>query len=311
MSLNRRQFAAISLGAALAPVASARERKFSLALTPGSIGVKANQREAIDLAHYHGFESVQPFGAQLAQLSDSESNDLVSHLKSIGLQWAAAGLPVDFRGDDDAKYRAGLVALSTEAAALQRAGVARMGTWMSPMSNTTTYRRNFQRTAQRIREMAAILDDHGMRLGLEYVGTPSLRRRGQFSFVHTMAETKELIHASGAGNVGFVLDSWHWWMAEENGDDIRTLDASDIVSCDINDAPTGIAKPEQHDTTRELPMATGVIPIKEFLAALVDLGYDGPVRAEPFNKKLNGLDNAEASAAVVRSMTEAVALVGG
>ena len=38
-------------------------------------------------------------------------------------------------------------------------------------------------------------------------------------------------------------------------------------------------------------MATGVIPIKEFMQGLVDIGYDGPVRTEPFNQALNDLEN--------------------
>ena len=33
---------------------------------------------------------------------------------------------------------------------------------------------------------------------------------------------------------------------------------------------------------RELPGATGVIDLAQFIAALRRLGYDGPVRAEPF-----------------------------
>jgi sugar phosphate isomerase/epimerase len=48
------------------------------------------------------------------------------------------------------------------------------------------------------------------------------------------------------------------------------------------------------DGKRELPMATGVIPIKEFMQGIVDIGYSGPVRTEPFNQALNDLENEEA-----------------
>ena len=67
---------------------------------------------------------------------------------------------------------------------------------------------------------------------------------------------------------------------------------------------------EQHDTTRELPMATGVIPAAEFLSALVEIGYDGPIRPEPFNKPLNAMENEEASATAGEAMRKAFALVG-
>ena len=99
-----------------------------------------------------------------------------------------------------------------------------------------------------------------MRLGLEYVGTKSLWSSKAFPFVHTMVETQELIAEIGKPNVGFVLDSWHWWTAEEGSADILALRNVDIVSCDLNDAPLGIPRDEQHDTTRELPLATGSDP---------------------------------------------------
>ena len=62
------------------------------------------------------------------------------------------------------------------------------------------------------------------------------------------------------------------------------------------------------DNARELPAATGVIEVAPFLAALREIGYDGPVRAEPFNKVLNALENDAACAATISAMRKAVDL---
>ena len=40
-------------------------RKMKIALSPGSIGVEITQEEAIALAHYFGYEAVQPNGREL------------------------------------------------------------------------------------------------------------------------------------------------------------------------------------------------------------------------------------------------------
>jgi sugar phosphate isomerase/epimerase len=172
-----------------------------------------------------------------------------------------------------------------------------------------TYLQNFKSHAARLREAGRVLKDHGLSLGLEYVGTQSLRNSRRYPFVHTMAETKELIEEIGTGNVGFVLDSWHWWTAGETAADILTLTKDQVVAVDLNDAPAGIPKEQQNDTSRELPAATGVIDVASFLKALVQLGYDGPVRAEPFNKALNELDNEPACKAVIEAMKKAFALM--
>jgi sugar phosphate isomerase/epimerase len=318
-SLSRRRFLELSMRAgiataALAPAfisgraANATKRRMTLCLTPGSIGVSADQKEAIALAERHGFEAVEPYGGYLASLSEQQIDDLAGALKSKGLAWGAAGLPVEFR-QDDGRFNQGLKELPKIAAALQRAGVGRVGTWLMPAHDSLTYLQNLRQHAQRLREAARVLKDHGQRLGLEYVGTATLRQRRKYPFVHTLAETRELVAEIGTGNVGYVLDSWHWWTAGDSVEDLLTLKNEDVVSVDLNDAPTGVPKDEQIDGKRELPCATGVIDAKAFLNALKKIDYDGPVRAEPFNKALNDLDNEAACAATARAMRKAFELI--
>lgn len=284
------------------------DRKMTINLMPGMIGVRANQREVIELAHAHGFESVEAMGGELARMSDDEIKELLATMRGKHVVFGAAGLTVDFRGDDS-KFEEGLKDLPKIADALKRAGVDRMGTWIMPGHNSLTHLQNLKQHGKRLRAIADVLGERGIRLGLEYVGTKTLRDRFHYEFVHTMAETKELIAEIGAKNVGFILDSWHWWNANETDQDILTLKAEQIVACDLNDAPAGVPKEKQIDGQRELPLATGVIPAASFLNALQKLGYDGPVRAEPFNKALNDLENEEACARTFDAMQRAFALV--
>jgi sugar phosphate isomerase/epimerase len=280
----------------------------TICLTCGSIGVSADQLQAIDLAQRHGFESVEPYPEYLASLSEERLHEVLASLKQHGLVFGAAGLPVDFR-QDDARFQAGLKALPRLASGLQLAGAQRVGTWLAPGHATLTYRENFRQHTARLRAVAEILKDRGLRLGLEYVGTRSLRARTKFSFVRTLKETQELIAEIGSGNVGLVLDSWHWWMAADTETDILGLRPEQVVSVDLNDAPAGVSMDQQVDGRRELPLATGVIDVAGFLRALNQIGYDGPVRAEPFNKALNELNNEEACAATAAAMKKAFALL--
>jgi sugar phosphate isomerase/epimerase len=314
MKLSRRNVLAASAGA-LPLLASSNlfaanhsKRQFTADLRWSSIGVAATQSEAIELAARHGFESVAASPHELARLSDAESAAMVQDLKDRGLVWGSSGLPVEFR-KDEAKFRSDLTELPHLAKALRRAGVDRMGTWIMPCHDELTYVANFKQHADRLRECAKVLKDNGLRLGLEYVGPSTLRNSKRFPFLHTMRETAELHSAIGVDNMGFVLDSWHWYTAGETADDIRSLEAKQIIGCDLNDAPKGLSVEEQIDNQRELPMATGVIDVKSFLEALGDVGYDGPVRAEPFNKQLNELDNEAACAKTSQAIHRAFALL--
>ncbi len=303
---TRRRFLYRGLAAAAASGAAAAGRKFTIAFIPGSIGIKADQGRSIELAAKHGFESVQPFSAQL--LRDGVSR-YVEALEASELQWAAAGLPVNLRSDEST-FSNGLKNLPQEAQALHRAGAARVSTAITSSSDTLNYLENFKRTSRRLREVGSVLEDHGLRLGLEYLGTKHLWTRRRHSFVHSMAECRALIAETGKTNIGLVIDSWHWWTAYETADNILALANGDIVSADLNDAPRGIERDLQRDNQRELPLATGVIDAKAFLGALAAVGYDGPIRAEPFNKTLNAMDDEQAAATTARAMKKAFALVG-
>ena len=274
----------------------------------GSIGVRADQREAIRLARRYGFESVEPSAHFLAGLSDDELQKVLAELKAARLVWGAAGLPVNFRRDEET-FTAGLKKLPELARGLKRAGVTRVGTWLSPGHGSLPQAANFKQHARRLREVARVLGDAGQRFGLEYVGPKTSWSKSPHPFIHNMAQTKELIAAIGRPGVGFVLDSWHWYTAGETEADLLTLTNKDVIACDLNDAPAGIPVDRQIDSRRELPSATGVIPLKTFLGALVKIGYDGPIRAEPFNKALNALDNDDAMAATAAAMKKAFALV--
>lgn len=317
--MNRREFlhtttalsaAALLPSALAATAAKTGQRRMTIALTPGSIGVTAqSQQELNALAHRHRFESVEPRVEDLAAMSAEQVAATVADLKAKQLTWAAAGLPVDFR-KDGATFREGVAKLPRLAAGLQRAGATRVGTWLAPAHDQLTYRANFQQHVTRLREVATILQAHGLRLGLEYVGTQLLLVGKRYPFLHTMAETRELIAAIGTGNVGHVLDTWHWWTAGDTAADLLALKNEDIVSVDLNDAPRGVPREQQKDNERELPVATGVIDVATFLNALVKVGYDGPVRPEPFNKALNALDNDAACAAASTALHRAMQTIG-
>jgi len=83
------------------------------------------------------------------------------------------------------------------------------------------------------------------------------------------------------------------------------LTPEQVVSVDLNDAPLNVPKDQQIDNQRELPAATGFIDLAGFLKALQKIGYDGPVRPEPFNKILNNMDNDQACAVTAQAMRKA------
>lgn len=283
-------------------------RKFYTVLSLGRLGLHGSFDQSVALATQYGFEGVDPDAGLFARLSDDELGKLLNDLKAKNVRLGVAGLPVDFRRDE-AAFSDDLKKLPDAAKTLERAGVRRVSTWVLPSSDELTYLQNFRQHASRLRACALVLHDHGQQLGLEYCAPRTLWRAKRHPFIHTMSEMKELQVAIGADNLGYQLDSFHWFNAEETAEDIETLRGTDILTVDLNDAPA-VPLDEQHDNSRELPAATGVIPVAKFLGALLAIGYDGPIAAEPFNKALAAMPLDEACEKTALAIKKAFAAAG-
>lgn len=316
--MNRRDF--LKTGAAMTMLAgsnvlntrsSAEEkpkRKFRMNLNVGQVGVKADPFEAIKLAKDYGYEAVAPMSSYLLKYSESELHRLVEGMNAAGLTWGAAGVQ-PFFVSDETRFNQRKQDILQTAKALQRVGVRRCFTWMSPSSNSMTYLENFRLHAKCLREVGSILGEQGLRLGLEYIGTRMSAIRGKYPFIRTSAEAKELIGEVGLANLGVTLDSWHWFQAGETAEDILKLTNADVVAVHICDAPADVPREQMPDSPRRLPCTTGVIDMKAFLEALVKIGYEGPVETEPFDRSLNKMTTDEAMATATAAMKKAFSLI--
>jgi len=293
---------------AWAESSTAAKRKFYSILSLGRIGFHASFPESVDLAAKYGFEGLDPDANYFASLDNDALKRLLDDLHKKNLKFGAAGLPVEFRKDSDT-FSDGLKKLPAVAATLQRAGIWRVSTWILPSNNDLTYKENFRQHTDRLRQCARILSDHGQKVGLEYVAPLTLLRSQKYPFIHNLSGMKELISAIGTKNVGVQLDSWHWFNAQETIKDLLTLRNSDVLTVDLNDAPRGLTFDQYQDDHRELPSATGVIPVKRFLDALAQIGYDGPIQAEPFNAALKAMPIDQACAATAAAMKKSFSLM--
>jgi sugar phosphate isomerase/epimerase len=295
-------------GKLIAAATSAPEREFYAILSLGRLGFQASFPESVELATKHGFEGLDPDAGYLASLDDAALHRLLDDLRTRNLKFGAAGLPVEFR-NDPGTFNSDLKKLPATAAVLQRAGIWRVSTWILPCSDDLTYLQNFRQHAERLRLCAQVLADHGQKLGLEYVSPRTLWLSQKHPFIHTLSEMKELLVAIGTENLGIQLDSWHWFNAQETQQDLLTLRGQDVITVDLNDAPTALTLDQYRDNSRELPAATGVIPVKQFLDALLQIGYDGPIQAEPFNAALRALPLEQACARASDAMKKAFRLM--
>jgi sugar phosphate isomerase/epimerase len=255
-------------------------------LSPNAIGIRANLVDAIGLASRHSWQGIDLAIPEAAHLVEERGFESVAGLfESAGLRLGGWGLPFDWRSGYS---RAALSTLGEQAALAWRLGCTRAYTWVPPASYDLPFRQNFDRHITLLRPIAAALDEHGCRLGLEFIGPRTMRDGRRYGFIYSLEGMLCLAQALGS-SAGVLLDSYHWYTSLGTLADIRGLRAEDVVYVHVNDAPAGIAVDAQLDQVRRLPGATGVVDIVGFLETLKEIGYDGPVTPEPFEKRLESL----------------------
>ena len=271
-------------------------------MSPGAIGIRGSMAEVLPLAKEAGFEGIDLNMGEAARIAAESSLDDVRRMfDEAGMKMGGWGLPVDFRKDEDT-YQQGLAKLPTTAAMAKELGCTRVPTWLMPASDELPFEENLQLHARRLRGCAEILREYGCWLGLEFVAPKTSRVGRKYEFIHDLPGMLDLCDAVGSGNVGLLLDSWHWYTAHGTIEQIRNLRAEQVVYVHVNDAPAGVAVDEQIDSVRCLPGATGVIDIAGFLGTLADIGCTAPVTPEPFVKELREMAPAEAARTVGQAM---------
>jgi sugar phosphate isomerase/epimerase len=245
------------------------------------------------LAAANGFAGLDLEMSALLDLAERTSvQEVKDHFSAHGIRPGAWSLSAE-PSADDALYEAALDILPRASALAQEIGAPWCATEIRPYSDTRDPAANLEFHIQRLRPVAQVLAAHGCRLGLEFIGPKTLRAGHAYSFISTIEGALDLAARIGTGNVGLLLDAYHWYTSHGDQADLRSLRASDIVYVHVNDAVAGREIDQQLDLERELPGTTGLIDLAGFMHAVAGTGFDGPVAVEPFSATVLAQDPAE------------------
>ncbi len=259
-------------------------------LGTGAIGVDIPFDEAVELAAHWGFEGIS---TDLSYVRKVGPETVVQMLEERNLRPGAWGLPVRLMADE-AGFRDALTALPEAADLCSRAGATRCDVWIPPGSDDMTNAEMFEFVRDRLRAVCAVLEEYDVRLGLEFIGPLTSRAHRKHEFIHTLEGIIELWDALESDSAGLLLDCWHVYTSGADVETVLRLSDEEVVDIHISDAPAGVHVDEQVDNVRRLPGETGVIDVSRFLACLKEIGYTGPVMAEPLCRPAGAATDVEA-----------------
>ncbi len=274
--------------------------------------------EGLRLARAGGFTALdlatpdctgRPIHSILQEVEQGSVEELNGKFDDAGIKPGAWWLPVEFR-NDEATYRADLRDLPRWAEVTQQLRSHCCITWLWPYSDTLDYKANLLQHVARLRPVGQILGEYGCELALEFIGPSTMRAGHRYGFINTLDGILELIEQLDLENVGLLLDSWQWYTSQGTIDDLAKLEPEQVHYLHLADAPVDRLLNEQIDEERELPGKTGVVDVVGFLKQLDQIGFDGPVSAEPYNAELNALPPFDRVRTASNSLTTMFQLAG-
>jgi len=269
-------------------------RCFSAGVLPGGAPVTDEKafRESVRIARQAGYDAIEVPMEVVVEMGAARAGEVLDEAGLLPAVWQVHDA---WRLKEDVylEYLGRLPALAHAAVTL---GGPIGFLWMPLYSDERDYEENFAWHAERIRPVAEALKEQGIKLAIEWQGTPSLMRGHKYEFIHDLAGTLDLIGAIGVDNVGILLDTWHWWLGGDTVADLDRLFPGDVLYVHIADAPAGIPKEEQADLVRAVPGQTGIIDLVGCLKRLKELGFTGPVEpSTPGCAALSGMSLEDAA----------------
>ncbi len=260
----------------------------------------------IKLAAKNGFKAVDAGADHWTAWVKRTSLDYVKEFcAEQGCVVGHGGMPVNFR-EDEAAFESDLAGFPEMCAVMKGLGTRGMATWIKPVAVGSVAECR-EMHVRRLKKVAAIMKDHGLMLGLEFVA-PKTARAGGIGFIYDMPGMLELGEEIDPDVCGLLLDAYHWYTSHSVVDDILKLQARQIVLVHINDAYPGPID-ELLDLKRLLP-GDGVIDLVSFLKALKTIGYDGPVSVETFDEELKKIGPEEAAKRAGRAVLDVMKKAG-
>lgn len=259
-----------------------------------ALGLSLDADTTIDLARRAGFEGVDLLVRDLVE-SGRDPASLRSRMGDLGLRGGAWPLPVHWRGDRD-RFEADLRALPRLADVAARLGLLRTGTWVLPAlpaadDRTTDAPCHDARAlldwhVARLGPILRLLDERGIRLGLEVIGIERARAGQGAPFVHRLDDLEELLSAleSVGRGAGLLVDLFHMHAAGESQPAILRRRAGCVVWVHVADVGRSgdQERSRLEDHQRGLPGESDLVDVRGGLEMLEHLGYDGPVTVETF-----------------------------
>jgi len=244
-------------------------------LNSKGLGVAGRQNELIELALTHGFQGVEIDMNDLVGRHDALGKEFACQfLQSAKMDIGTFDLPINF-GGTDAEFVASCEKLETIMDLASTLNAKRCRVKIEPNSATSSFQENFDRHQERIEDIAARFEEHGIRVGLYLQASLAVEADGNYKFIQTAEEILNLVKTIGHANVGLSLDTWEWVLGGGAMDQISEMDLALLSEIMVSDVGASLTPGSATAADRVLPCTADDHFSLKLCQFMKEKNYDG------------------------------------
>jgi sugar phosphate isomerase/epimerase len=271
--------------------------------SPHALGVLGRQSEMIEYAMTYGFRGLDiDMHDMLTRAQRKDVAYAARYLKSADIIRSGFFAPVQL-GADDATFATGFAKLQAMADLANKLMIKRAYIELPNASEKHSYRELFDLIRGRLDQMGTALATHGVKLGVSFRAGKDEKAKGN-PFVQDVEGFLALLRAVRNDNVGYILDSWSWFVGGGGSDQLNEISGDSVVCVRLAD-PAGSKVPATMNYfDRDVPTTKSaeLIDHVAFIKKLKDAGYAGPVSPYPHSEVMRGRTRE----VIVRATQEAI-----
>lgn len=236
-----------------------------------------NLHQEVDAAVQRGISGI---GFWRPKLDDIGIDEAMDQLQTSGLRASSLSWVGGFTGSDGRSFSE---AVDDAIDAVEHANQLGADTLVVLVGGRNSHiRRHLHKTIrQALVEVNAVAVAHGVSLAIEpfHPGCGD-----EWSFIHDLRATMDVIASVGSGNVGMVLDTYHVGMDE------KVLDFLPTVSEFLQLVQLGDSRHSPLGEMNRCLLGDGRVPIPAILESLAQAAYDGWIEIEVLGQDVERLD---------------------
>lgn len=258
-------------------VAAPPKPRFIYCLNTSTLqGQKLSLVEEIDIAAKAGYNAIEPWISEIDAYVKAGGSlpDLGKRLRDKGLTMESAIGFFDWIVDDDARRAKGLEEAKRNMELVAPIGCKRLAA--PPLGATEQTDLDLRKAAERYRALLELGDKYGVVPQAEVWGfSKTLTRLGEAAMVAI---------ESGHPKACILPDVYHLYKGGSDHTGLKLLSKTSIHNFHMNDYPADPPRDRITDADRVYP-GDGIAPLTEIFHILRDMGYDGALSIELFNRE--------------------------